>query len=317
MDELSTTNPPAAQFLPSPQTELKRAKFPQIQTQIHDLRAMYAQVVSELNRMTRSAKRYDALNRTNTFDKERASDGENVHIKLEYWALVDHLVSKEEQLQKATAEYISDCRTSLGLVNINNSSPYKPPHLMRLEKSRVQLAMKMQELKIFRCAYAQAGRTLDDMAIEVEKEDGRDGTGNFKESDSPVGDHVHAERQKTYQSSVEKQQNMHTVLTGIEIGLQNALIYHEHEIYRYYEKEFADIEAEVRRLMEHLQVDIEAEVRRLKEHLQIELRNQEENLARFESKSLLLFLLLSITTIIISLNQLVTWTHDHISWNNH
>lgn len=258
MDELSTETPLAEQ-LPPLQAEPERAKngndrkFPQIQTQIRDLQAMYAQVVSELDRMTRSG-RYDERNGTNTFDKESASAGENVHIKPEHWALVEHLILKEEQLQKAMAEYISHCRAriqSFGPVNINNQSPYKPPHLMQLENAQVQLAMKMQKLKIFEYAYTQAGKTLDDMAIEVEKDDDRDGTRTFKNGDPMVRHHVHAERQQTYQSSVEKQQKMHDVLMGMEIGFQNALVDHEQEIYRYYEKELADLEVELTRRKEN------------------------------------------------------------------
>lgn len=214
--------------------------------------------------------------------------------------MVEHLILKEEQLQKAMAEYISDCRAhiqSFGPVNINNQSPYKPPHLMRVENAQVQLAMKMQKLKIFAYAYAQAGKTLDDMAIEVGKDDERDGTSTFKNGDPMVRHHVHAERQQTYQSSVEKQQKMHEDLMGMEIGFQNALVDHEQEIYRCYEKESADFEVELTRL---------------KENSQIELRNHEENLARLEIKSLLLFILLSLSTFIISLNQLFTWIHEHI-----
>lgn len=243
MDELSTKNPLAEQLPSCVETEFERAKavydskLPQIQTKIQGLEARYAQVVNDLNRFTRG---YEERNGTITFDKERASDGENAHIKLAYRALVE----------------------------------------------------QEKELKIFRYAYAQAGKTLDYMAIEVEKSEGRDRTSTFKKGDCPVRDHGHSGLQQSYQSNVEKQQMMQDVLKGMEFAYQNGLIDYELEIHHYYEKKFADVEVKLLRL---------------KEHLEMELRNGEENLARFETKSLLLFILLSTTTFYISLNQLVTW----------
>lgn len=242
MDELSTKNPLAEQLPSCVQTEFERAKavydskLPQMQTKIQGLEARYAQVVNDLNRFTRA---YEERNGNITFDKERASDGENAHIKLAYRALIE----------------------------------------------------QEKELKIFRYAYDQTGKTLDYMFVEVEKEEGRDGTSTLKKGDCPVRDHGHSEVQQSYQSNVERQQKMQDVLKGMEFAFQNGLIDYELEIHRYYEKKFADVEVKLMRL---------------KEHTEIELRNGEENLARFETVSLLLFILLSTTTFYISLNQLVT-----------
>lgn len=243
MDEPSTKDPSAEQFPPSLQTELERAKsvyetkLLQIQTKLQGFEAKYARVINDLNRFIRG---YDERNGTTVFDRGRASDDKNAHIKLASRALVE----------------------------------------------------QGKELEIFRDAYAQAEKALHDMAIEVEKENEGDGT--IKKGSSPVRDHGHSKLLQTYESSVEKQQKMLDVLLEMETAFRNSLIDHELEAYCYYEKELADVEAELSRL---------------KEHLEIELRNGEENLARFGIISLLLFILISTSTFYISLNQLVTWAH--------
>lgn len=163
--------------------------------------------------------------------------------------------------------------------------------------------MKRQELIILGNAYGQAGKALDEMAIKDEKEDERDRKDSFVVKDgSPGLDQRHAERKHTYRSSVEKQQKMHDILMGKVIALQNVLMDHEREIYRYYEKEFAEVRVEI---ME------------LKEDWRIEPRNHEEDLDGLQNKSMLLFILLSITTLIISFNQYLTWARDDFSGDNH
>lgn len=301
--------------LPPPlQTELERAKTvndtKMSLMQIQELKAMHGQVLSDVSRMTDSAKKYDQRNETDTFDSGRH---EHALVELEYLALVEQekelsalLISKEEQAQNVTNN--NGCRTyfeSLGPIAayISNPSPYKPPHLIQLEKAQIQVAMKKQELIMLGYAYVQAGEALDEMAIKDGKEDERDRKDSFVLKDgSPGRDQMHAERKHTYRSSVEKQQKMHDILMEKVIALQNALMEHEQEIYHYYEKEFSEVRVEI---ME------------LREDWRIESRNREENLDGLQNKSMLLFILLSITTLIISVNQCLTWAHDNLSGDNH
>lgn len=311
VDELSTKNPVAEQPPPPLQAQLERAatvhdtKMPQIQ--IKDLKTMYAQVVNELNRMTASAKEYDQRNRTNTFGSKHPSNHEHTPVKMAYWALVEQekelsalLISKGEQVQKATTAHSDGYKAyfqSLGPVAADSSSPnpspYKPPHLIRLEKAQIQVAMKKQELIGLRYAYAQARNALDNMAAKVEKDDERNGTDSSTMDASPAQDQVQiAERKQTYRSSIEKQQKMYEALMEKDIGFQNALLNHEQEIYRYYEKEFAGVRVEIREL---------------RKDWRIESRDHEKTLYGFQTKTLQLFFLFFITNFFISLNQYIAW----------
>lgn len=147
------------------------------------------------------------------------------------------------------------------------------------------------------------GMPLTKWQSRMEKEDEGDRKDSFVVKDgSPGRDQMHAERKHTYRSSVEKQQRMHDILTEKVIALQNALMDHEREIYRYYEKEFAEVRVEI---ME------------LREGWRIESQNHEEDLDGLQNKSMLLFILLSITTLIISFNQYLIWAHDNVSGDNH
>lgn len=322
MDKLSTKNPLTKQLPPHLQTKRKQTKTIQdskiLHIQIQDLEARYTQVVNDMNRLTASIREYDERNGTNTFDSERPFNHEGTRLKLAYWALVEQekglsafLISKQEQVQKETAEhkkngYRAASSQSLGPVAVDNSKPsrYKPPHLIQLEKAKIQLATKKEELIMLRYAYAQAGKAIDEMATKAKEEDGQDRTDslNFKDG-PPVRDQVqHAEQKQVYRSSVEKQQKMYDVLMEEEIGFLNALIDYEQGIYRHYEKEFAELKVEIREL---------------REDCRIESREHEDNLRRFQNKSLLLFMLLSIATFFISLSQLVTWALDNVFKNDH
>lgn len=55
----------------------------------------------------------------------------------------------------------------------------------------------------------------------------------------------------------------------------------------------------------------------LREDWRIESRNHEEDLDGLQNKAMLLFILLSITTLIISFNQYLTWARDDLSGDNH
>lgn len=218
--------------------------------------------------------------------------------KTVYDSKLPQIETKIQALEARYAQVVNDLnRFTRGYEQRNGTITFGDERASDGRNIHIKLAYRAlveqeKELKMFRYAYTQAGKTLDFMAIEVEKEEGRDGTSTFKKGDCPVRYHGHSELQQNYQSNVEKQQKMQDALKGMECAFQHGLVDYEREIHRYYEKKF---------------VDVEVQLMRLKEHLEMELRNHEENLARFEIKSLLLFILLSTTTFYISLNQLVTW----------
>lgn len=221
-------------------------------------------------------------------------------VKAVYDSKLPQIQSKIQSLEARYAEVVNDLnRFTRGYEERNGTITFDKERASDGEYAHTKLVYRAlveqeKELKTFRYAYAQAGKTLDYMAIEVEKSEGRDRTSTFRKGDCPVRerDQGHSVLQQSYLSNVEKQQKMQDVLKEMEFSYQKGLIDYELEIYHYYEKKFADVEVKLLRL---------------KEHLEMELRNGEENLARFDIKSLLLFILLSTTTFYISLNQLVTW----------
>lgn len=218
-----------------------------------------------------------------------------------YDSKLAQIETKIQALEARYAQVVSDFnRFTRGYEERNGTIVFDDERASDVKNEHIKLGIQglveqEKELRMFRYAYAQVEKTLDFMAIEVEKEEeGRDGTSTFKKGDCPVlRDHGHcSELQQIYQSNVEKQQKMQDALKGMECAFQNGLVDYELEIHRYFEKKFTDVEVKLMRV---------------KEHLEMELRNSEESLARFEIKSLLLFILLSTTTFYISLNQLVTW----------
>lgn len=218
--------------------------------------------------------------------------------KTVYDSKLPQIETKIRALEARFAQVVNDLnRFTRGYEERNGTTTFDDERASDRKNVHIKLGIQglveqEKELRMFRYAYAQAGKILDFMAIEVEKREGRDRTSTFIKGDCPVRDHGHSELQQIYQSNVEKQQKMQDTLKGMECAFQNGLVDYELEIHRYYEKQFTDLEVKLMRL---------------KEHLEMELQNNEENLAGLEIKSLLLFILLSTTTFYISLNQLVTW----------
>lgn len=218
-----------------------------------------------------------------------------------YDSKLAQIETKIRALEARYAQVVSDSnRFSRGYEERNGTIAFDDERASDAKNEQIKLGIQglveqEKELRMFRYAYAQVEKTLDFMATEVGKEEGgRDRTSTFKIGNFPVlRDHGHcSELQQIYRSNIEKQQKMQDALKAMECAFHNGLVDYELEIHRYFEKKFTDVEVKLMRV---------------KEHLEMELRNSEESLARFEIKSLLLFILLSTITFYISLHQLVTW----------
>lgn len=100
----------------------------------------------------------------------------------DYKFMLPQIKTKVQTLKTMYAQVVNDLDQFIrgygdrdGTIDFDNECP-SDGKIFDVKLAYRALVMQEKYLKIFRYAYAWAGKTLDFMASEVEKEEGRDGT---------------------------------------------------------------------------------------------------------------------------------------------